>query len=82
MRHITTFTGPSVGLTKPYEYQVMELDTLGRVQLWYKEPGQRWHVGHGKDIPSGSTAGEVAHLMRLFIQGDLSHETYNQLLPG
>lgn len=81
MRHVTTFIGPGVGLTKAYEYQSMELDTLGRVQLWYKAPGSKWEIGHSKDIPSGSTAENVANLMRLYVQGELTHETYNQLLP-
>jgi hypothetical protein len=76
-----TFEGPAVGLTKPYQYQVMNLETLGKVQLHYKAPGQKWELGHGKDIPLGSTPENVANLMRLYIQGELTHETYNALLP-
>lgn len=81
MRHVMSFEGPQTGLTKPYRYQVMELDTLGRVQLWYKAPDMtKWEIGHGKDI--SGTAENTANLMRLFVQGELTCETYNQLLPA
>lgn len=81
MRHLLTFDGPSVGLTKPYRYQITELDTLGRVQLWYQEPGKRWELGHGKDVPLESTPQTVADIMRRFILGELSHIEYNAVLP-
>lgn len=81
MRHVLTFTGPSIGLTKPYRYQIMELDTLGRVQLWYQPPGQVWEIGHGKDIPTGSSATDVAETMRRYISGELSSDEYNRELP-
>ncbi|MCA2331854.1 hypothetical protein JF714_15535 [Mycobacterium avium] len=64
-----------------WQYQVMELPSLGRLQLWFKQPGQDWVWGHSKEIPAGSTAEGVANLMRLFVQGELSYETYNQVLP-
>lgn len=82
MRHVMTFVGNAVGLTKPYRYQVMELDTLGRVQLWAQPYGGRWEIGHGKDIPVGWTAERTADVMRQYVLEDISHETYNELLPS
>lgn len=34
MRFVTEFVGPAIGLTKAPRYQVMYLDTVGKVQLW------------------------------------------------
>ena len=81
-RQFSQFTGPEVGLTKPYRYHVLELPSLGRVQLWFKAPSDtRWHFGHGKDIPAGQTFADVADAMRRFVTGELSHGEYNALLP-
>lgn len=79
MKHLLTFTGNAVGLTRPYQYQVMHLETLGRVQLCYSD-GRKWEVGHIVDIPASMTAGEVAQTMRRFILGEIDHAEYNQLL--
>lgn len=81
MKHVMTFEGPTVGLTKPYQYQVMELETLGKVQLHYKAPGQKWDVGHGKEIPQGMDVFDVAEAMREFVMGDLTLAEYNAVLP-
>lgn len=81
MRQITSFEGPAVGLTAPYQYSVIELETIGKVQLHYKAPGQTWEVGHGKDIPTGMDVHDVAEVMREFIFSDLTLAEYNQLLP-
>jgi hypothetical protein len=81
MKHVLSFQGPRVGLTKPYQHQVIELETQGRVQLHYKAPGQKWELGHGKDIPLGMDAFDVAETMREFILGDITLSEYNAVLP-
>lgn len=81
MMHLLTFRGPAVGLTRATEYQVMHLESVGRVQLWYREFDGKWTIGHGKDIPAGMTAGDVAETMRQFIIGDIDHVEYGELLP-
>lgn len=84
MRHVMSFEH----LTEDegtWQYEVFALDSLNRVQLWYLSPfdvDKTWDIGHSKDIPAGSTAENAANLMMLFIQRELTYETYNQLLPG
>lgn len=65
------------------EYQVFELATLGRVQLWYKIPnwGPGWSLGHGKAVPAHMTPRHVARIMERFITGELWSEEYNELVP-
>lgn len=82
MRHVLSFSGPKVGLTDPYRYQVMEIPTQGRVQLWYQAPGMKWEIGHSKPIPDGMTAHEVALFMKSFVLGDLDHSDYNVVVPS
>ena len=83
MRHLMTFDhSEEPGVSEPWEYSVFELETLGKVQLWFKQPNTpRWEMGHSKEVPLGATSFEVAETMRAFICGTLSHESYNALLP-
>lgn len=83
MKIIATFIGPEIGLTAPYRYTVVELQSLGRVQLHYLQPGKKtWEIGHSKDIPLGMTAEDVADIMRSFISGQISHTEYNERVPN
>jgi hypothetical protein len=64
-------------------FQVIELPTLNRVQLWMLTDGAKvWEVGHGKDIPTGRTAKYAAVTMKHFITGVIGHDEYNHLLPA
>ncbi|ASR77196.1 hypothetical protein KIV66_gp89 [Mycobacterium phage MyraDee] len=66
-----------------WEYQVIGLPSLDRAQLWYRAPGmERFEIGHGKDIPGGWSLQMVARTMRRFINGDIDHPEYLELLPG
>lgn len=84
MRHILSFAGNPVGLTRPYQYQVMELDSVGKVQLWsdFGSDGQQWDIGHSKEIPVDMSAESVADIMRDFITGAIDHDEYGALLPS
>lgn len=62
------------------QYQVIELPTLERAQLWLLERG-RWEVGHSKSIPTGMNLYDVAETMQEFILGDMTFGQYNELLP-
>jgi hypothetical protein len=76
MRHYSMFDHEGI------QYQVIELPTLNRVQLWLLERGaHRWEVGHGKDIPTDMDFHDVADTMREFILGDMTYSQYNELLP-
>ncbi|AFM54982.1 hypothetical protein FGG51_gp010 [Mycobacterium phage Astro] len=81
MRHILSFIGNPVGLTRPYRYQVVELESLGKVQLWSDWGGDRWDIGHSKEIPVDLSAESVADIMRDFITGVIDSDEYNALLP-
>ncbi|QDH93043.1 hypothetical protein SEA_STEPHIG9_98 [Mycobacterium phage Stephig9] len=87
MRHILSFEtdhgDPESGV---WQYQVMELDSLGKVQLWYKPSPesffpQVWEIGHSKEIPADLSAESVADIMRDFITGVIDSDEYNALLP-
>jgi hypothetical protein len=81
-RFATEFTGAPVGLTAPYRYQIIELPSLHKLQLWYLAPGRTvWEVGHSKEIPAGHTAKHTAEVMRGWITGVLTAAQYRQLLP-
>lgn len=41
-----------------------------------------WIFGHGKDIPEGMTADDVARIMRQYIVGEIQWDEYNELVPG
>ena len=63
-------------------FQVIELPTLNRVQLWLRhESSDGWEVGHGKDVPTGRTAKYAAVTMKHFVTGVIGHDEYNHLLP-
>lgn len=81
MKHILSFKGRAVGLTRAYDFQVMHLDTLGRVQLWYRMPGEKWEIGHGRDIPTDMSANDVAETMRQYLLDNISQDDYNAILP-
>lgn len=64
-------------------YNVVHLRGLRRLQLWLKtSDASRWEIGHAKNIPEGMTPAQAAEIMRNFLVGDITHETYNELLPG
>ncbi|AYD87027.1 hypothetical protein SEA_NEARLYHEADLESS_98 [Mycobacterium phage NearlyHeadless] len=83
MRHILSFqTTDDNGDT--WEHQVMELDSLGKVQLWFKPPwanDSMWGIGHSKEIPADLSAESAADIMRDFITRAIDHDEYNALLP-
>lgn len=87
MQHILSFETdhgePDRGV---WQYQVVELDSLGRVQLWYKPSPEsawtdEWAIGHSKEIPSRMAAFEVATIVRSFITEEIDSDQYNELLP-
>ena len=63
------------------DYFVFHLESLARVQLWHRWAGE-WHIGHSKDIPAHMSAGVAAEYMFNFVTGEISHEAYNDALPG
>lgn len=64
-----------------WHYQIIELPSLNRAQLWFKAPWDtRWNVGHGKDIPSNQSFGWVAKRMEWAMRGIISMDEYNSLL--
>jgi len=64
-----------------WRYQVMHLESQGRVQIWYKQPGYGWELGHGRDVPMGGKPIDVAKAMQRFVFGELNHNEYQDLLP-
>ncbi|EHB47604.1 hypothetical protein MycrhDRAFT_5730 [Mycolicibacterium rhodesiae JS60] len=82
MRHVLSFNTPDALGIGEWQHQVMELDTEGRIQLWYLQPGRpNWELGHGKAIPEGKTAEGAAAIMRLYLQNEISQDEYDALLP-
>jgi hypothetical protein len=78
---VHTFSNPANG----FQYQVLHLATMGRVQLWYHAPEgpKQWAIGHGKPIPDGMTAVDAALLIQRYILNDpaMDYFAYNAALP-
>jgi hypothetical protein len=65
-----------------WRWQVVQLPTMNRVQLWHLTPGDtQWRIGHGRDIPTGMSFERASKLIEWYIVGTLTHEQYNALLP-
>jgi hypothetical protein len=63
-------------------FQVIDLPTSGRIQLWFLPAGETvWVLGHGKDVPAHMTVQQAMQLVRMFIRGDIDHAEYNRALP-
>ncbi|AOE43855.1 hypothetical protein SEA_BANTAM_166 [Gordonia phage Bantam] len=78
-------------------YNVLHLESVGRVQLWIDlgpEAAQRvrdlgiptklignFMFGHGKDVPAGMSATDAAEIMRRYIFAEIDHAEYSALLP-
>ncbi|AER26475.1 hypothetical protein FGG39_gp10 [Mycobacterium phage Saintus] len=85
MRHVLSFEHDGTG-EGAWQYQVMALDAVGKVQLWFQarfigEPPGDWAIGHSKEIPADLSAESAADIMRDFITGAIDHYEYNALLP-
>ena len=63
------------------DYVVFHFESLARVQLWHRWAGE-WNIGHSKDIPAHMSAGVAAEYMYCRATGEISHEAYNEALPG
>ena len=82
MRHSYVFSdSPEYPELEKWNYQAIELPSLGKVQLWYQVPGQPWELGHSKEIPPGYSFEQVAELMHGYMTGAIHHDEYNTILP-
>lgn len=82
MRHSYIFSdSPEYLEIEKWNYQVIELPSLHKAQLWYQAPGQSWELGHSKKIPLGYSFEQVAKLMHGYMTGTIHHDDYNSILP-
>lgn len=65
-----------------WKYEVIELESLKKAQLWYWWPAVGvWEVGHSKDIPEGFDLTSVSDVMQAYVFGEIDHAEYNRILP-